>query len=238
MNNEVLKKAISLIKSGDKSQGGKILANLVKNDPENELAWLWLSACFTDIEQKRYCLNKVLEINPDNLQARNQLDKLTISLNRNIKSSYLPEIESKSNESVQKQGNKLSLRAILYIILFSILGCFFLFYLLNGGVASNHEVTYKANVLPALSPGIGLEISVTEVIGGVENSFSRAVGFPWERTITAETGDFVSVTVFGNEFIKDITCEVWVDGKLWKRTQDYLSGSYQVVSCVGYIGTK
>ncbi|MBV5343123.1 hypothetical protein JZU68_05765 [bacterium] len=46
-----LQQAIQLIKSGDKKTGGEILAKLVTLDPDNEGAWLWLSACVAPIEQ-------------------------------------------------------------------------------------------------------------------------------------------------------------------------------------------
>jgi hypothetical protein len=71
-----LQQAIQLIKSGDKKTGGEILAKLVTLDPDNEGAWLWLSACVAPIEQKKYCLKQVLKINPNNKDASIQLAKL------------------------------------------------------------------------------------------------------------------------------------------------------------------
>ena len=40
-----LQQAITLIKSGDKKGGGQLLAEIVKNEPRNINAWLWLSSC-------------------------------------------------------------------------------------------------------------------------------------------------------------------------------------------------
>jgi hypothetical protein len=70
-----LNQAIQLIKSGEKEAGKGILIGVVRNDPYNENAWLWL-ASVTDAEQRVYCLQKALAINPQNEQVRSYLSKL------------------------------------------------------------------------------------------------------------------------------------------------------------------
>ena len=40
------------------------------------MAWLWLSACVPNLEQKKLCLSKVLGINPNNQQARQMWAKI------------------------------------------------------------------------------------------------------------------------------------------------------------------
>lgn len=76
MSTEKLNTAIALAKSGDKSTAQKLLMECVREDPSNEAAWLWLSVCVKDIEQKKYCIRKALSINPDNKNARIALEKL------------------------------------------------------------------------------------------------------------------------------------------------------------------
>ena len=71
-----LQQAIDFIKAGDKQSGGKILFELVKAEPQNELAWLWLSACYEKIDQKRICLEKALAINPENPKTKAALQEL------------------------------------------------------------------------------------------------------------------------------------------------------------------
>lgn len=75
MDNE-LQTAIELVKEGNKIEGGRILAKLVKAEPNNEQAWLWLSTCVVPVEQKRYCLKQALRINPNHKYAKQQLDHL------------------------------------------------------------------------------------------------------------------------------------------------------------------
>jgi len=73
-----LKAAVQAIKAGDRQTGGRILTRILKQDPQNELAWLWFSQCQTDPAKKRYCLSKALSINPNNRVAQQELKKLDI----------------------------------------------------------------------------------------------------------------------------------------------------------------
>jgi len=74
-----LQEAISLIKAGDRQTGQKLLTEVLNDDPRNETAWLWMSALVSG-EQRRFCLEKVLSINPNHPQAREQLAKLTAAV--------------------------------------------------------------------------------------------------------------------------------------------------------------
>lgn len=77
MSSETIEQAIQLIRAGDKKAGGKLLAEVVKQDPQNETAWLWLAGCFDNEEKKKFCLKKALEINPGNTRAWEALQKLS-----------------------------------------------------------------------------------------------------------------------------------------------------------------
>jgi hypothetical protein len=77
MSNEGLREAVSLIRSGNKSAGAKILTAIVKQNPNDELAWLWLSVCVRTERQKKYCLERVLTINPENENAKRILQQFS-----------------------------------------------------------------------------------------------------------------------------------------------------------------
>jgi len=70
-----LQEAITLIKSGDRQTGQRLLTEVLNAEPRNETAWLWMSALMSG-GKRRFCLEKVLSINPDHPQAREQLAKL------------------------------------------------------------------------------------------------------------------------------------------------------------------
>ncbi len=66
---EKLNEAIELIISGKKNEGGKILVELVKQDPTNEQTWLLLAECINDKAKKVKCFEKIISINPHNQNA-------------------------------------------------------------------------------------------------------------------------------------------------------------------------
>jgi len=102
-----LQKAITLIKSGQKKQGGQILAEIVQQQPNNETAWLWLAHCVTTNQQKIYCLNKALEINPQNGSA------LLAIQNLQEKQEY----QFVDNSSITEQTNGNSVTSLITGIL-------------------------------------------------------------------------------------------------------------------------
>lgn len=69
MATEELQKAIELLRDGDTLAARRLLSDIVKIDPNNEQAWLWLSSAVTDESRRRECLEHVLRINPGNQAA-------------------------------------------------------------------------------------------------------------------------------------------------------------------------
>jgi Tfp pilus assembly protein PilF len=65
-----LHRAIAAIRSGDKETGQRLLAEVIRNDPRNETAWLWMSSVIDTDEHRRDCLERVLAFNPHNETAR------------------------------------------------------------------------------------------------------------------------------------------------------------------------
>lgn len=45
----------------------------MQTEPNNENAWLWLYSCVENVEQKKYCLQQALKINPNNQGAQKLL---------------------------------------------------------------------------------------------------------------------------------------------------------------------
>jgi tetratricopeptide (TPR) repeat protein len=73
---ELTKDGIREFQSGDREKAARILARALQINPRDADAWYWLSACVDDLEKKRYCLQRVLLIDPEYLKARWRLDRL------------------------------------------------------------------------------------------------------------------------------------------------------------------
>lgn len=73
----LLEDAVAHIKSGNIEKARPLLAEYLKSNPQDENAWLWMTRCVTEAEQKKYCFEKVLKINPQNQFAIRGLQQLS-----------------------------------------------------------------------------------------------------------------------------------------------------------------
>jgi len=74
--NELVNRAITAIKSGDKASGKQLLMQALQVDRNDVNAWLWMSATVESDEQRRRCLEEVLRIQPGHPQATAALARL------------------------------------------------------------------------------------------------------------------------------------------------------------------
>lgn len=73
MDNPRLRQGIEMAQQGFYDQARLILLQVIRDDAENELAWLWLVQILDDPKRQRDCLRRVLHINPDNADAQRGL---------------------------------------------------------------------------------------------------------------------------------------------------------------------
>ena len=73
----MLEQAIAHIRAGETEKARPLLAEALRQNPRDENAWLWMTKCVTELEQKRYCLERVLKLNPQNQYALRSLSHLT-----------------------------------------------------------------------------------------------------------------------------------------------------------------
>lgn len=68
--------AIDAAKKGQRDEAREILLALVEEEPQHELAWLWLSDLMPDLENRIIALENVLTLNPHRTKARQRLTQL------------------------------------------------------------------------------------------------------------------------------------------------------------------
>jgi len=71
-----MRQAVDAIKAGDPEMGKTLLVEALKLDENSEAAWLWMTRCVDEIDLKRECFERVLEINPENTRAIRGLQRL------------------------------------------------------------------------------------------------------------------------------------------------------------------
>ncbi|MCI0395552.1 MAG: hypothetical protein L0332_10085 [Chloroflexi bacterium] len=74
--NVQLQQAIAAARAGKKAQAQVLLARVLKDEPDNVHGWFLLSTLVDSPEQQIRYLNKVLEIDPTNVRAREHLAQL------------------------------------------------------------------------------------------------------------------------------------------------------------------
>ena len=72
-SNQLLLHAIEALHDGNRVIAGVALARLVRRDPANLYAWLWLSRAVDEPDRQRYCIQRMLDINPSSEDAREEL---------------------------------------------------------------------------------------------------------------------------------------------------------------------
>lgn len=73
---DALENGIAAYKNGDRARAGQYLQQALKENPQNIPAWLWLAVLVNEVEQKRYCFQKVLALDPQNENALKGMNSL------------------------------------------------------------------------------------------------------------------------------------------------------------------
>lgn len=80
--NQMLHQGIAAARAGQHEAARSILQNVVRLDPRNEIAWMWLSSVAADDTERLFCLRKLLEVNPGNEFALKGLRALGVEPGR------------------------------------------------------------------------------------------------------------------------------------------------------------
>ncbi|MCA9933693.1 MAG: tetratricopeptide repeat protein [Ardenticatenaceae bacterium] len=73
MISQNLREAITAVQSGNRDEAQELLLALVREDPQNEMAWLWLSDVIDNVDDRIIALENAIAINPQRVQTRKRL---------------------------------------------------------------------------------------------------------------------------------------------------------------------
>jgi hypothetical protein len=71
---------IAAFNAGDRDRAYVLLTEALHADSHNEAGWLWMSGVVQEPAERRYCLERVVEINPQHAAAQRGLAKLPADL--------------------------------------------------------------------------------------------------------------------------------------------------------------
>jgi hypothetical protein len=78
MSDQQFVEAVRLARHGEQVEAKRLFVQILDQHPDHEQSWLWLGRILPDLAQRRYCLDRVLKINPENQQARDALGVLSV----------------------------------------------------------------------------------------------------------------------------------------------------------------
>lgn len=76
MADQRLWQAIGLSRAGDREGARRVLESIIEQDPQNAMAWVWMTEVTDNQDEKRYCLEIALSITPDDEVLKRGLDYL------------------------------------------------------------------------------------------------------------------------------------------------------------------
>ncbi len=81
MSTNTLYEAIALIRAGKTEDARQIIFDIIRNDSQNEMAWMWLAETLTSEADRMKVLRSCLKINPDSKIAKMAVSKLQEKFN-------------------------------------------------------------------------------------------------------------------------------------------------------------
>ena len=75
-----LREGIDAAKRGDKLVARRLLLQVLSGDANNELALMWMASVVDTLNERRFYLERALQLNPDNTRAREALRRLGVEV--------------------------------------------------------------------------------------------------------------------------------------------------------------
>ena len=198
---KLLKKAYKAIKDKNRFLATELFLKITNDNPESEQGWLYLSALVDDLSLSQICLENVLKINPNNIQAKKALTYIlqkeeiktpnrSLSIPPPLPSplpSYVEKVQSDITQqqnifpSKKHSNNRIFvwLSVIILVILFLIVGS----YLIKNTTISNFLIT-------------PIEINSNSVVGTWKDNADYSYVFRSDNTVSIYTGTQLGETGF------------------------------------------
>ena len=76
MSSNTLYDAIALVRAGKNDEARQLIFDIIRNDSQNEMAWMWLAETLTSDVDRMKVLKACANINPESKIARMAITKL------------------------------------------------------------------------------------------------------------------------------------------------------------------
>ncbi len=72
----LMRAGVQAARAGNKKKARRIFERVLEIQDDNELGWMWMASVVESVEERRVCLENVLDINPRSARARKALEQL------------------------------------------------------------------------------------------------------------------------------------------------------------------
>lgn len=146
---ELLRQGIEAAKAGNRAGARQAFERVVDIDPQNEKGWFWLASVVDTDEERKICLDNVLQINPANEKARASLEKIDLRLKQKVETEEV--VAGVSRKQITMIiGGAIALVAVIAVVLMTIT------------VNNNNMATARTNeALQTQSAGTAIVIAQT-----------------------------------------------------------------------------
>ncbi|MFN8372898.1 MAG: hypothetical protein U0694_08475 [Anaerolineae bacterium] len=110
--------AIELVKTDQREEARRLLRELIQEDGNFEDAWLWMSVAVDTLDQSTLCLDNVLRVNPNNLEAAGALYRL--------RESHILVEKRRARLKAVRDMSLMMMWMLIIGLLFGVLGTYFL----------------------------------------------------------------------------------------------------------------
>ncbi|NLF74925.1 MAG: hypothetical protein GX573_04450 [Chloroflexi bacterium] len=97
-------------RNGNNQQAHDLFRRAIEIDPYHEQVWLWLASVVDTDDDRRVCFENVLELNPSNVTAQRQLQKLD-------QQALLATMNSQDKRAGSARRRRWLLRLVLIVLL-------------------------------------------------------------------------------------------------------------------------
>ncbi len=108
--------AIEFVKADQREEARRLLRQLIQEDGNFEDAWLWMSVAVDTLDQSSLCLDNVLRVNPNNMEAAGALYRL--------RESHIVVEKRRARLKAVRDLSLMVMWMIIMAVLFGVLGTY------------------------------------------------------------------------------------------------------------------
>ncbi len=211
---ELVGQAQAAMMTFDRARAHQLLTDAIQRDPKNEDAWGLLSNVVQDPQDRRNCLERVLQINPHNISARKALAEIG-----NVQQAVVAPVKQSS-----------ALRTIFWLVVILFVG----WCALSSMATSTRRSS--ASVVPVF---FNVTYRVTGSTSSASLTYQNAQGgseqhdvtLPWSTSLSVDRGDFLYLSAQNESSFGDVTCEILINNVPFKASSS--TADYGIATCSG-----